>query len=484
MSKTKTLFTMALLVLLGLMGAAQAQIARIELLAQPELAAREGGKNEKAGDVWLDIDLSGELAGEMGAVESFTLTYSSPLATGLGVADDEIVLTGATLSEDGLGHAEGTIKITPATSTAERAAIQIEGVRLDVSMASAPVTVTLSMERSAGIAILTGPDTRNVIVDILPGVLVEVGVDLGTVRTRGTGTILPDTTVTLKPGFTGAWNEGGTDGAGMSLKFEVEGLPKGVKGMVKTTSSPADQEATDGEPAVDGAFAMSVPSSLTGDEDGNPQSLIITLGDTEDVMESVPTSVILTLMLDTSGADVQLPLQEGEIQARVTIADVGTADPDDFIDKFTSYMTIFKIRPAQCTMLFPVVTVMAPFSTVISITNPGYGEETADGSLEFTFYRQAIDGMTSEPVTYTTGPESPGSGLQMDGTLAAGGTYQAYISHILEAADWGETFVGHVMVTADYTGCTGLGWVTDFEKVNQAYIAVVIDSDTGKDDDK
>ena len=482
MSKTKTLFTMALLVLLGLMGVAQAQIARIELLAQPEQAAREGGKNEKAGAVWLDIDLSGDLKG---AVESFTLTYSSPLAAGLTVAlEGGIDLSGAELDTAVLDHAKGTIKIIPeepVDQDSSRAAIQIEGVRLDVSMASGAVTVTLSVERGDGIALLTGPDTRNVIGDILPGVLVEVGDDPSTVRTRGTGTPLPDTIVTLKPGFPGAWDEGGTAGAGMSLEFEVEGLPKDVKAIVTIEPLPV---ATTVDPVVMGAIAMSETTSLTGAADGDPQSLIITLGNAAGAVaeEPVPTSVILTLMLDTSADDVQLPLQEGEIQARVTIADVGTPDPDYFIDKFTPYMTIFEIRPAQCTMLFPLVTVFGQWETVISITNPGYGGETADGSLEFTFYRQAIEGMP--PVTYTTGPGSPGSGLQMDGTLAAGGTYQAYIKDILAAADWGETFIGHVMVTADYTGCAGLGWVTDFEKVNQAYLAVVIDSDTGKEECK
>ena len=37
---------------------------------------------------------------------------------------------------------------------------------------------------------------------------------------------------------------------------------------------------------------------------------------------------------------------------------------------------------------------------------------------------------------------------------------------------------------ADYTNCSGLGWVTDFATVNQAYTAVVIDADTGSDTDK
>ena len=58
MSKTKAFLTLSLLVLLGSMGAAQAQaptIARVTLLTDTEIAAREGGKNEAAGDVFLDI---------------------------------------------------------------------------------------------------------------------------------------------------------------------------------------------------------------------------------------------------------------------------------------------------------------------------------------------------------------------------------------------------------------------------------------------
>ena len=44
MSKTKTLFTIALLVLLGSMGAAQAQqFSEVKLFTTPKAAAREGG---------------------------------------------------------------------------------------------------------------------------------------------------------------------------------------------------------------------------------------------------------------------------------------------------------------------------------------------------------------------------------------------------------------------------------------------------------
>ena len=57
MSNTKTVLTLSLLILLGSMVAVQAQtIARVTLLTATERAAREGGKNEAAGDVFLDIE--------------------------------------------------------------------------------------------------------------------------------------------------------------------------------------------------------------------------------------------------------------------------------------------------------------------------------------------------------------------------------------------------------------------------------------------
>ena len=64
MRKNQTLFTMALLVLLGSMGAAQAQVvnfAEVKLFTTPEPFAREGGKNEAAGSIHLNI--SGPEAG-------------------------------------------------------------------------------------------------------------------------------------------------------------------------------------------------------------------------------------------------------------------------------------------------------------------------------------------------------------------------------------------------------------------------------------
>ena len=200
---------------------------------------------------------------------------------------------------------------------------------------------------------------------------------------------------------------------------------------------------------------------------------------------AAPSQVTLALTLTAIPPDddeeISFPLDRGSIMAKATFTDMQGGD-DNFEDAFTDYVTVFNIRPAQCELLFPVVSVLPdvePFAynTAISVTNPAYGDEMAAGGLTFTFY-----GMGGVVATYdTTVDPIVGVGLEDDGTLSPGGTYQVLASEILAATDWGETFQGHVHLRADYTNCSGLGWVTDWMTVNQAYSAVEIDADTGTD---
>ena len=83
--------------------------------------------------------------------------------------------------------------------------------------------------------------------------------------------------------------------------------------------------------------------------------------------------VTLTLTLMTDGEDVNLPLMMGEITARVTLIDTEMGI-DTFDDAFTSPPVIFEIRPAQCELLFPVVSVLpnrGNWDTAISVNQPG-----------------------------------------------------------------------------------------------------------------
>ena len=92
-----------------------------------------------------------------------------------------------------------------------------------------------------------------------------------------------------------------------------------------------------------------------------------------------PTTVTLELTLTAVPPDddeeISFPLARSSIMAKATFTDP-TGNFDDFEDAFTDYVTVFNIRPAQCELLFPVVTVLGVGgNTAISVTNPAYEEK-------------------------------------------------------------------------------------------------------------
>ena len=148
MSKTKTLFTVALLVLLGSMGAAQAQdniFVTAEMVTQPRPAARMGGTSEISGSVWLTFS-TGAAMGRT----TVTLHYSAPLTGALtDSGGTEFTSTAATvvgMEENDMNDGNGTVVVTDiamGTTT-----LVVRNVMLDVSGASGPVTVTAEIESS------------------------------------------------------------------------------------------------------------------------------------------------------------------------------------------------------------------------------------------------------------------------------------------------------------------------------------------------
>ena len=464
MRKNQTLFTMALLVLLGLMGAAQAQdFAEVKLFTTPQPFAREGGKNEAAGSILLN-------ASDATAIQDATimLHFSVPLAaddvTGVTVTGDTgATVTGMAENEDNDGN--GTITIDPTNNAGVN--LLIQGVMLDVSGADGAVTVTLAVTAGPNDFIrIDGPSSAMVIDGIKVGV--EASVTAVTVRTRGTGAGGMMASLTLKESFKGAFM---TDNM---VTVDFSGIPEGATLAAMVTSNLV--ENADAVPPV--VVDATTPYATVGAvKDG---SATVMLGGTVDGdARPTPTSVTLGLTLTANPADedaeISFPLARSSVMAKATFTDP-TGLVNNFEDAFTDYVTVFNIRPAQCELLFPVVTVLGPWNTAISVTNPAYEDEMASGGLTFTFY-----GMENVVATYDTTVDTiAGVGLEADGTLSPGGTYQVLANEILAATDWGETFQGHVHLLADYTNCTGLGWVTDWMGVNQAYSAVVINADTGE----
>ena len=246
---------------------------------------------------------------------------------------------------------------------------------------------------------------------------------------------------------------------------------------------------------------MPAVATLTGDADGDDKSVTLTLGVDEDCKRvsalgttntagALSDGVKLTLTLmtknttSTTDDDVSLPLAMGYITASATLIDT-VSGTDTFDDASTSPMTVFEIRPAQCEMLFPLVTyipdpggdpTMPMFNTGFAIVNPAYGKDPASGHITFTFHKK------DTPMTvYTTSGGSPGTGLEPDGRLAPGSTYAVNANELLVAANWAELPVGHVHVQTDYTNCNGVGLIYGTMGIDQSYVAIVLDNDTGMD---
>ena len=119
-------------------------------------------------------------------------------------------------------------------------------------------------------------------------------------------------------------------------------------------------------------------------------SVTVTLGGSDGTIDrATPTSVMLELTLTAVPPDddeeMLFPLDRASVMAKATFTDAQGGD-DNFEDAFTEYVTVFNIRPAQCELLFPVVTVLSGYTTAISVTNPAYEDEMASGGLTFTFY--------------------------------------------------------------------------------------------------
>ena len=479
MSKTKTLFTVVLLVLLGLMGAAQAQnFSEVKLFATAEDYAREGGKNEAAGSILLNSSAEAALRAD-GAM--IMLYFSAPLAADIDTTTQDDDATKVTVTGDGdavvTGMAEddedndgnGTIMINPGTSAGQN--LLIQGVKLDVSGATdEPVTVTLKVTAGPDDFIrIDGPSSATVIGGIKVGV--EASAKATTVRTRGTDAGGKMVSLTLKESFKGAFMMGNM------VTVDFSGIPAEATLAAMVTSNLVD---SDPESQGDDDITIMTPYAEAGSvKDG---SVTVTLGGTGDMIDGrpTPTSVTLELTLianpEMEDTKVSFPLDRASVMARATFTDM-QGGADNFADAPTDYVTVFNIRPAQCELLFPVVAVTGAWDTALTVTNPAYGEEMASGGLMFTFY-----GLGSPPVmaTYDTTDMVTGIGLADDGTLAPGSTYQVMSSQILAATDWGETFQGHVHLTADYTNCSGVGWVTDFAGTSQSYTATVLSLDTGK----
>ena len=448
MRKHQTLLIAGIL-LLASTAAAQAQ-AVYEAFGNAVMA-REGGAGEKAGAIVLFLRTGAHNGGVV------TVRYSAPLAE----ATVATVVSPATAVTD---VEEGTVTVT--LPTALTGTVTISDVRLDLREATAPVTATFSGDEKA---FVSGVVT---VISAISEALEVKSTSTGQILTRGG---VGSATILIEEAFAGAFT------AESEVMLTVVGVPD--KAVLNVSHvQPADPAAATDDADVAGDVTLNTATIVTaGDTEpdvlnmtGDGDKLNITVGfsaPSDAATESL--NLMFDLTATSSEEDIMLPLDEGEVTVWVTMA---PTEKPDVVGTTTEYYTVnyipangvlaFTIDPASCTLLFPYAVSAGMWDTGIAVANPSAFTDTPlSGTLMFSLFPN-----DAPMAPYATHGGSPGTGLAADGSLPAGNTYSVLLSEVLDDAGMPGDFTGHLYVRTNFTGCRGVGWLTDFATVNQAYL--------------
>ncbi len=448
-----------------------------------QTVARAGGKAELAGDVFL-------FSAETSATDDVTLTlrYNSGSVVSkvteimYGAADSEMPFS-AEGTEYTATVDDGTVTLTGLTVPAAGGSLRISGIRLDVSEATGQVSVHASVSGDDN-PFFTSETNRVVIASIdAPLVIPEGSLKATNINPLGGGGM---TTFTVKEGFGSALRSG--DGNMMTLT--VQGIPDKATLYVGlgSTTFPGDVVVDDtilAKAVEDDAETLEADESADAVRhkvvsSGAKITLEIELkdgaggdntpGTPDDVALNVAVSDTLSLVLELDAG----PKTKGLVIPLTGSADAWYAMAPD--EKFVPMQVggdVFTFKPATCSLLFPYGLVHAGFNTGITVSNTSmYAGSSFDGNLEFTFYANGAD-PEEDPLMLMTGPDQGGMyGLNEEGNLAGGNTFTILLSEALAEAEHDGGFVGHFVIKSNFMPCAGLGWVTDFMSVNQAYVAM------------
>ena len=434
--------------------------------------AREGGGAELAGSVVLFLR-----TGDAGS-GTITVEYSADLAEGTSamVRRGGTTATAVAIAADMIDEDENTVMVDLSEAGGDTGSnvYTIMDVRLDVREATVPVMATVSGD---GNAIVSG------VVEVITGI--ENGVTLeskaSSVLTRGSLEQKLNT-VTVKEGFRSAW------AADSQVMLTVSGVPKDatwgvwhLQTLDTTAGAPEGQLAMAGTGGtVTLAYGMEDITLVANDgrinagdadgalmdqkADGKDIELTITLSDT-------PMAGVESLVLEFGVNTATMGVDEGMVSVVATMApDEAAGDNPEFFDATpTDAATLFTFDPATCTLLFPYAASLpeASWNTAIAVTNPTAGAGSAlSGALTFTLF---MNGAEEPMMIESVGPMMAGTGLNDEGMLEAGNTYTVLLSELLPEEHEGD-FIGHFYVKTDFTGCRGVGWITNWTTVNQAYL--------------
>ena len=444
-----------------------------EVVGTP-VTAREGGAAEKAGGVVLFLR-----TGDIGS-GTVTVQFSADLAAGTA----PMVRRGSTIGGntaavdmDMVDMDDNTVMVDLGASGlgGTSSVYTIHNVRLDLRDATVPVTATVSGDENA---IVSG--VVPVVSSIEHGLEVEAG-DMASILTRGGSGMA---TVTVGEAFRSAFT------AESHVILRVSGVPDKATLDVMHVQPAADATSPTADVANTVTLAVGADNTadiVTGgdvqtaalttiDGDGEPIEIMISFSGGGPAASALDSVMLALDLMSPATAEGRVSVAATMAPEEPDDADMPGADEEYFDEVLTDAVALFTFEPASCTLLYPYVVSLPnldPFwDTGIAVTNPSaMTANPLDGAITFTLFMNGAE----EPMVYTTGAGTPRSALNDEGMLEAGNTYTVRLAELLawvepEFDAENDDFVGHLFVNTDFTHCRGVGWVTDFQKVNQAYL--------------
>ena len=345
----------------------------------------------------------------------------------------------------------------------------------------------------SGSNFISGDATHPIIAPILEPLEIDAaGAQKGRIDPTG-GTA--EAAIVIKEGFAAAFNTDVMDDDSGQLRLQILNIPLGTKleiGMGVGTMLGTGSVMVDGQmltaatavvAAVDDAEAIPAMAAkmlvLPVKNEAGPINLDIQFEGLSSITKEV---LVLALKLtadpaDGDNEDLVLPVVGPDARARVTMWPTNKNDAPYFKRNYLPVegQVVFTFAAAQCKRLFPYVTNAMGYNTGLAITNATASTENpVDGTILFTLFPNHL-----KKLAYRTDAGSPrgNGGLGNAGVLPAGNTYTLMLNELLDEAGWDEddVFHGHLVVQTNFALCSGLGWITDFSTVNQAYIATEMD---------
>jgi len=441
--------------------------AQISVSSTPVTIIRSDGITEKTGDVVLTFNTA-----PTNGTDTITLDYGVKVNIAAATATSAGAGSGVT---PGTVASSGNLVTIPLTfsSAATPIAVTLKGVRVDVAGTGlTDLSVSLS---STVIPIVAGQNITKVVNSV------AAPMSAGS-SSNAKAALLDDGTkavtvgiLTVSEGFASAFASSvqeGTTGVtnGYKLKLVLAGaLPTGVTlGLTTTTPS--------GKTAVSGTitFTPSVLSSAA-------TKSVLSFSDTNTGLKEA-FDINFTTVVKTSGTGaISKPL------AAVVISATVTSDPDNTTTSVPRFnvtalpsggQTILNVISTTTNILYTYTTWDATlaYDTGLHISNTSAdpflvnGATATGGAVTYHFFPRG-GGAT---YSYATVAGSPGTGLEADGTVAAGGSHTVLLSELIAAAGQSGPFTGYIIAVCGFTHGHGEGFVLSGTTIAQTLNGLII----------